>query len=155
MFQQTPNNDGVWGDIQFTFEAVNECDYLIVFDRCRKNLKVLCPEGNAWLKAEEPPNQAFRWQKKSYKFFDRIYGFENWGKIKYNNYHIAYGTSQWQLNKSYMFFKKLLPKGDDKINKISFVTSSKNWMEGHQLRLDFVKYLQEKKLIILCQLPTN
>jgi hypothetical protein len=145
MFQQTPGNDGIWGDVKFTFEEVSECDYLVMFNRCREDLKFFCPEGNAWIKADETPNVAFRWQKRSYKYFDRIYGFNSWQKVVYKDYHVKHCTAQWQIKKTYVYLKDLEVDSNNKIDTASFITSSKHWMEGHKLRLELLSLLKDEK----------
>ncbi len=141
IFQQTPNNDGIWKNILFTFDPVKKCDYLIVFNRCKNELKISCPVGNKWLIALEPSNAAFRWHNRSYKYFDKIYGFNKIYKYIYNNYILSHCTTQWQINKSYSFLKTVKPYSEGNNKTVSFITSSKNWMSGHQKRHIMLNYL--------------
>jgi hypothetical protein len=142
ILQQTPNNDGIWDNILFTFEPIYKCDYLIVFNRCKNRLRICCPNGNKWLIALEPSNAAFRWHNQSYKYFDKIYGFKKYYKLKYSKYNISHCTTQWQINKSYSFLKSIKPNTLVNKKNVSFITSSKNWMSGHQKRHILVKYLK-------------
>ena len=73
LYQQSPKNDGIWDDFVFTYDEIDSCDYLVVFNRPAKPFKIKCPPGNRWLISGEPPNPAFRWQIKSYKHFDKIF----------------------------------------------------------------------------------
>mgnify|MGYP001248928895 FL=1 len=140
--QQTPNMDGIWDNVYFTFEEIRECDYLIVFNRAKHQLKIMCTPGNKWLISGEPPNPAFRWQKKSYKYFDRIFAQH---KQKFHKQVLSHGALPWQIKMNYLDLINLESNSTMKKNKVSFVTSNSDWMSGHQIRLKFLKYLQNSK----------
>ena len=139
IYQQTPGNDGIWDDIHFTFDEVDEFDYIIVFNRVKYDLKFTCCPDNIWLTSGEPPNPAFRWQKKSYRYFKKIFsqhrGYFNSSFVK------THGALPWQIEKTYNELLQLNSNQHSKMDKLSFVTSNKNWMEGHRLRLQLIKYL--------------
>ena len=140
IFRQTPEWDGVWDNIKFTFDPIEYCDYLIVLTRPPYDISVKCPQGNAWLVSFEPPTTFHKFHLKSYKYFDKIFTQHN-RKIHQNHIHIQ-GGLPWQINKSY---KELidLPPGTGKANKVSTIVSDLNWMKGHEVRLNFINYLKK------------
>ena len=140
--QQTPNMDGIWKDVYFTYKEINECDYLIVFNRIKHHLDVKCTPGNKWIISGEPPNPAFRWQNKSYKYFDKVFTPR---KHYFNKYILSHGALPWQIKMNYLDLINLESNSTMKKNKVSFVTSNSDWMSGHQIRLKFLKYLQNSK----------
>ena len=140
--QQTPNMDGIWNNVYFTFQEIKECDYLIVFNRSKQELKIKCTPGNKWLISGEPPNPAFRWQKKSYKYFDKLFTQHKQCFVKQVP---TQSIVPWQINKTYSDLIDLKSNSMAKKDRVSIVTSNSNWMLGHQLRLDLVKYLRESK----------
>lgn len=142
--QQTPGNDGVWEDVKFTFDPIDECDVLIVFTRPPYNIRVKCPKGNVWLISMEPPTPAHRWHLKSYSYFDRIYSQH---KKKYSPNHIhTQGCVPWQIAKTYTELTNLPLEPQKKLDAFSFITSNLNWMPGHELRLNLIDYLREQKV---------
>lgn len=140
IYQQTPGNDGIWDDIHFTFDEVDEFDYLIVFNRVKDDLKFTCCPDNIWLTSGEPPNPAFRWQKKSYRYFSKIFS-QHKGNFN-SSFVTTHGALPWQIEKTYMELLQLSSNNHSKMDKLSFVTSNKNWMEGHRLRLQLIKYFR-------------
>ncbi len=145
IFRQIPNQGNKWGGITFTTEKVRDCDFLIVFNRLKKKIKINCPEGNKWLFIQEPPVSTYEWLKNSYKYFDRVYTF---GEDKVTNNQISSQTAlPWHINKTYDELVSL--KVDDienKKDKISWVTSNSLTKPGHKLRMDFKDFLLSKNV---------
>lgn len=138
IFRQTPNLDGVWDGIRFTFEPINDCDYLIVLTRPPFDITVNCPQGNAWLVSFEPPTPFHQFHIKSYKYFDKIITQHKWNL--HGNHVLMQGGLPWHINKSYTELINLTP-GAKKVNKVSTIVSNLNWMKGHEIRLKFIEYL--------------
>ena len=140
IYQQTPYNDGIWENIHFTFDEIEEFDYLIVFNRVKHDLRFNCHPNNVWLISGEPPNPAFRWHKKSYKYFSKIFsqnrGYFNGSLVR------THGALPWQIKMTYNDLIELSSNKHNKIDRLSFVTSNKNWMQGHRLRLNLIKYFK-------------
>lgn len=52
---QTPSQAGIWDNIKFTFDPVEECDFLIMLNnQLKEDVTVKCPEENIWVLMQEP-----------------------------------------------------------------------------------------------------
>jgi hypothetical protein len=57
LLRQTPGRKGVWGNCRFFLnEAVEECDYWVVYDDVLRPETTRCPPGNTLLITGEPPS---------------------------------------------------------------------------------------------------
>ncbi|HET6244689.1 MAG: hypothetical protein H0V01_14295 [Bacteroidetes bacterium] len=139
ILRQTPGNAGVWKDIEFTFEPLNECDYLIVFNLPLQDIVVKVKENGTWLFVQEPPYLRNNYLKNYFPLFDIVYShFESKNNIKNTT------TLPWHINKT--FDELVALKKDDlvaKNNSVSWITSSSNVNPGHEPRLNFLKFLKE------------
>ncbi|MCX7887719.1 MAG: hypothetical protein N3B01_10785, partial [Verrucomicrobiae bacterium] len=55
LFRQTPGGKGIWENIQFTTDPVEECDALIVLNnRLKQAIRTSCPDGRVWAIMQEP-----------------------------------------------------------------------------------------------------
>lgn len=145
IFRQIPNHSNEWEGVTFTTEDIEDCDFLVVFNRPKKKIKVNCPEGHKWLFIQEPPVDTYKWLKNSYKYFDRVYTF---GEDKITGNQISSQTAlPWHIDKTYDELVSL--KVNDirnKKDKISWVTSSSLTKPGHKLRMDFKDFLVSKNM---------
>jgi hypothetical protein len=132
----------VWDDVKFTEEPIEECDYLIVLQRPPYDIKVKCPEGNAWLITQEPPVEYFRFFARSFKYFDRVYSYykENHPKIK-----SLQPVLPWHLLKSYKELSSITKERlSEKKDEVAWITSSKSGFPGQTARMEFREYLQSQ-----------
>ncbi len=136
IFRQTPHNSGVWDGITFTVEDVAECDLLLCLSYPDRDITVECAE--AWLLSQEPPARIRRWERDSYRYFDRV--FANWDDSRYT----SQPCTHWFPNFSYDEFVAL--KASVKTNDLSWVTSSNADLHGHKLRLKLLKYLRAQQI---------
>lgn len=145
-FSQTPNQDGVWDGIKFTEELVPECDYLIVLQRPPYTINVTCPEGNAWLITQEPPVDYFRFFKKSFKYFDRVYSYYN--DVDHPCLTSMQPVLPWHLLRSYRFLGAL-NIGDlkNKRDELAWITSNKSGFPGQKARMIFRNHLEESSIL--------
>jgi hypothetical protein len=146
IFRQTPMGDGKWGDIQFTFDPIEEADGVVVFTRPPFNIDIKCPRGMKWLISLEPPTPFHRFHLKSYRYFDRVVSQHS--RKSGNNHILTHGALPWHINKSFSELIKLPPARDMKLDKVSCIVSNLNWMKGHELRLKFVDFLNKSKFPI-------
>ena len=77
IFQQTPQNKGVWEGIRFTEEEVEECDLLVVLNAPSKKIITQCPVGARWLFSQESPVDLYRYYLKAAPYFDKYFCFWN------------------------------------------------------------------------------
>ena len=55
LLRQTPGGSGVWGNIQFTLDPADECDYLLMLNnRLQAPVTTRCPRENIWAIMQEP-----------------------------------------------------------------------------------------------------
>ena len=133
-FRQVPNNGNVCDGIEFTEEAVEECDYLIVLQRPPYDIKVNCREGNTWLITQEPPVDYFRFYQNAFPYFDKVFTY--YKNDSHSNVQSMQPVLPWHVNKSYdelaAIDKRML---SEKQPELSWITSNKNDWPGHQARM--------------------
>lgn len=142
--QQTPASGCRWGDVQFTFEPVRECDLFVALNPPNKDIKVRCPEGNKWLLTGESPIDQYKWHIESFKYFDKVFTF--WDNSVSGNIIHDQTALPWHVGRSYDALMQLnceesLPMKRD---RISWVTSNATHKEGHKLRMSFKDYMLEQ-----------
>ena len=145
MFRQTPNNDGIWEDIQFTFEDIERCDYLIVCNRPPYDLKVNCPEGHKWLISMEPPIEEYSFCVNSFKYFDKIFTQRQNPVTK--NLIFTHGSLPWHIDVDYKDLMNLDIGTSQQLERISFVTSNLRTTEGHRRRQKFFDFMRNQNMI--------
>ncbi len=134
----TPGCSGVWQGITFTEEPVNDCDYVIVFNKIPENTIVNCPQENIWLIMQEPPLKFLNWFQKAYKHFHRVYTPDI--NLQGNNIVHSHGMLPWYINKDYDFLINCpVP---DKSKLLSWVTSNLTFTLGHKQRMIFLEKIQ-------------
>lgn len=139
--RQTPNGSGVWEDITFCEDEMEEADFLVILNQPSADINIKLNKGGRWLILQEPPYDKKKFYTPYFQFADKIIsGFDE--SIKNNKNQQA--ALPWHINKTYDELKMLQPKDLKKSNCISWVTSSNNLYSGHQYRIDFINYLKEK-----------
>lgn len=139
MMRQTPAYSGRWRGIEFTLDAVRECDYVIVLNRVPVDTEVFCPPENIWSMMQEPPVKEYSWLQKGYDSFSRIITPD----MALSGPHIMHDSLAlpWHVNKSYDDLTCLAhPEG--KLRNISWITSNSKGRCGHQERIKFLDALQ-------------
>ena len=140
-FRQTPGNSHRWGDISFTTDAVEACDYLICLQRPSRSINVSIPPGNAWIIMQEPPVKWFEFYKRSYRYFDKVYTYFPYRRDNYE------GTLQpvlpWHIHKSYDELSAITrDKLGRKEDTLTWVTSNKSNWPGQKQRMVLVELLK-------------
>lgn len=139
LMRQTPDYSGRWEDIEFTLDAVRECDYVIVLNRVPADTEVICPLENIWAMMQEPPVKEYRWLQKGYDSFFKIITPDttlNGPGIVHDSLALP-----WHVNKSYDDLI-LLERPEDKPGNIAWITSSAKGRRGHQQRMKFLGALR-------------
>ena len=137
LLRQTPDGSGFWDGIQFTEEPIKSCDYLICLNPPKTKLKVNAKQ--AWLITQEPPVEYYNWHRAAFPYFDRVY--TQHPKSAENIIH-QQGSLPWHVGKTYQELNELTAQ-QDKINKVSTVTSNAYERPGHIARYDLIQYLRE------------
>ena len=141
IIRQTPNSSGIWDGIVFTFDEVEICDYLIVWNRAPFDIEVECLRGGKWLISGEPPTQLHRHYLNSYKYFDTV--FSQYEKSNAKNHIVTNGALPWHIGKSFDELINLKLEIEKKLNFVSCVSSNLNFLKGHRKRLNFIKFLKD------------
>jgi hypothetical protein len=141
IFRQTPGYSGIWDGFHFTEDNISECDLLIVLNTPSRKIAITLPIETRWLFSQESPIELYRWHLKSYKYFDRIFGF--WESSLCENILHTQTALPWHINKSYDELSRLSLNDSIRFKKdgISWVTSNARDKEGHCLRMDFKDFL--------------
>ena len=124
---QTPNEGGVWNNIQATTN-INQADYHVVMDGGK-------PQGVPWnrviyLQREEPEIKATRLDFPDDLFFRGTYTDKN-----------HYLVSVWRVIKAYDYLKSLQYDAGKKLYALSTITSGKSFASGHKKRIGFLEQL--------------
>lgn len=131
--RQVPGGGGVWGGVKYTCEEVEECDIFLCLTHPYRDFTVRCAE--TWLLSLEPPARLSRWQRESYRHFDRV--FTCWPDLPTPSHTCV----NWFPDIDYDGFRALSPP--PKTKGVSWVTSDNADLYGHRLRLRFLRFLQE------------
>ena len=55
LLRQTPGGKGIWGDVRFTTDDIEECDVLVMLNnRMKHSVHAKCPKGRVWALMQEP-----------------------------------------------------------------------------------------------------
>ncbi|MCH2023534.1 MAG: glycosyltransferase family 10 [Saprospiraceae bacterium] len=142
LLRQTPKLDGVWGNVKFFFDEkttqnIKDFDYLMVFNWPLEKLEVRCYPGNKWLVSGEPPINYNKFAIPTYKQFDKIFTQHSKNLIKD---HIKIDPKvPWIIKKTYNELISLPKNDQNKIDKVSCITSNLTWKPGHADRINLLK----------------
>lgn len=141
LLKQVNFDDQVMHNYIFTTEDVQECDYLIVLEFPKREIKAHCPQENVWIWSMEPPEEKWEWHRKAYKHFSKVITIDkrlNHPKIVHHQLAIPWNNSLSFENLNRMNWV------DFKKKNISFITSNAVESKGHAKRLKFLKCLRNK-----------
>lgn len=140
-FRQTPNNDGKWGDLSISYNSLQKCDILIVFNQYADNsfnLKVR--EGGRLLIVQEPPYLKNKYYVQKPWEFDKI--VSHFGGISQNLRIPA--MLPWMVDKDYSFLKAFDIESVNRSEDVVWITSRANQNPGHSPRLSFLKKIESE-----------
>ena len=89
IIQQTPGGKGIWGNIRFTEEKIDDCDYLVILDYPKEDIKVRVNPANIIHICLEPANEMSGYRQYANKFvkvvinqkFTNPYSIQSHGSI--------------------------------------------------------------------------
>lgn len=136
--RQTPSGNCIWDGVQFTFDPVEECDFLLVLNEPREDIVVRCPPENVWAVFQEPfvPGY-FPWMREGHRQFARVYTHHPPSRDL--KYRAVAPLVPWHVNKNLDELVKL--SQPIKTNGLSWVTSNLQTLPGHRKRYAFSRYL--------------
>jgi hypothetical protein len=136
--RQTPANSGIWDGIQFTEDAVEECDYALILNRPLEDVILRCPPENVWALIQEPPNEYFRFLHRGHPSYARVYMQDE--QLSGPQFTLSQPALPWHICRSYDELVRMpLPP---KSREISCITSNATAFEGHRRRLRFIETIK-------------
>jgi hypothetical protein len=139
LMRQTPGCKGEWDGIRFRFDPVNECDYTIVLNHPDQDTKVICLPQHVWAIMQEPPTGSFFWLHRGDVRYWRIYTSDD--SLRGPRYIHAPPALPWHVNKDYDYLTRC--SAADKERELSWITSNKAILKGHQDRMEFLYRIQD------------
>ena len=138
LLRQTPGGTGTWGDIRFTLDPVERCDYLIALNHLPEDLSIEVPPANVWCFIQEPPVPSYRWLRRGFSSFARVYTPD--AALAGSRYIHRHGSLPWHVDRSYdQLHTAPFP---EKTKGLSWITSDARNKPGHTLRMDFLDRLR-------------
>jgi hypothetical protein len=138
--RQSPGRTGRWGEIQFTQEPVEECDYLLVINYPNEPVELLCPPENVWMLTMEPPIIAYKSLHAGVSSYARVYTQDE--TLTGPRYRLSHPALPWQLERDYDQLVHMAPPA--KSGLLSCVSSNLAALPGHRARLRFLDRLREQ-----------
>lgn len=146
LLRQTPGGRGQWGDIRFTLDPVQNCDYLIVLNnRLREDIKVICPGDHIWAIMQEPYIKGLHdWMIEGHECFARV--FTHYIPSHDPKYKSSPPAIPWHINRS--FDQLTTIPVPDKTKDISWILSRLSFLPMHRRRLSFLNFLYQNDVQI-------
>lgn len=141
--RQTPGASGIWNNVQFTEEELDNCDYFITLNYLPRDVVVTCPLENIWVVVQEPHYpDFFGWMDRYQDQFAKIFAPYKPGRsLKYIPTQTCLPWLCYDNQFSYdCLINQVVP---DKYKSLSAVISSQALFPGHHRRLELVRYIQE------------
>lgn len=138
---QTPGGNGIWNDIRFTFDAVDECDGLIMLNnQMKKAVTVMCPRENVWAIMQEPyMNGHTDWMVEGHAAFARVLTHHRPSSDR--KYLLSHPADPWHVQRSYdQLVGSAMP---DKVKLISWIAGNPTDLPGHRRRSEFLAFVRK------------
>jgi hypothetical protein len=161
LLRQTPNCSGVWGDCKFVInENLDKYDWWIVLHVSGLSVTESsnCDPSNIIYVSMEPKEVVGSVSNCFHKQFSQIVSTDRsiiHKNIIYKNFHSWWaglsvkhtkGQHHFEPTFNYDYDKFSKIEFKDKLDRISIVMSTKNWMQGHSDRLRFIDKLMASSL---------
>ena len=139
--RQTHGSNGTWDDIQFTFDPVEECDFLIMLNNLMQEMvTVKTHREHVWALMQEPYLRGHSdWMIERHDPFARV--FTNHTPSTDGKYIISHPADPWHVEKSFDELTSMhMP---EKTKKISWIAGNATDLPGHYKRMSLLKYVRE------------
>ena len=145
LMRQTPDCNGIWDNIRFTLDPVEECDYVVMLNNnmnCKSVVK--CPEGNIWALMQEPYVKGFSdWMVEGHTLFSRVY--THYIPSNDSKYIVSQPALPWHINKSFDQLSQTdIP---EKSKTLSWIVGNARIIPGHFKRLLFLQFIQNESIL--------
>lgn len=144
----SPNQSMQWKGITFTEENVKECDFVVVLNTPKKDVRVKCNPDNVMAIMQEPYHTGdTEWMDKQLdKYRYVLTNHKPSMQPKRAEVIPSHGALHWYVQKSYDELKQMVSP-PDKTKTISCIASSLTRWPGHKKRVAFVEYIKEHNLL--------
>jgi 2-polyprenyl-3-methyl-5-hydroxy-6-metoxy-1,4-benzoquinol methylase len=144
LMRQTPGGRGIWAGVEFTEEPIDDCDYLVVLNAPAGREGLSPCSGPIWQIAQEPPVEPFHvyhaGRSAAGVTYERVYTQDE--TKEGGQFRLAPGALPWHVHRDYDSLVRLPPPA--KTKTLSWVTSNKTWLPGHQERMQFLETIRGK-----------
>jgi len=142
LMRQTPSQKGIWGDIQFTVQSVQECDYVIVLNnRMKIDTPVACLPEHIWAIMQEPYYKGFTdWMVEKHESFAKV--FTHHRAAYDDDRHIpSHPALPWHVNRTYdQLMSAAIP---EKSRNLSWIVGDALDLPGHLQRWLFLEQIKK------------
>jgi hypothetical protein len=141
LMRQTPGNKGIWDNIQFTMDSVEECDFAVMLNNNMKcESRVKCPKENVWALMQEPCVKGdCDWMVEGHESFFHVYTHHV--PSNHPRYVVSQPAVPWHVNKSFDQLRQMNIPGKSKT--ISWIVGNALSIPGHIKRRSFLQFLQK------------
>jgi hypothetical protein len=138
--RQTRGHLGIWDNIQFTVDPVEECDFVIMLNnnmKCESLVK--CPRENIWVLMQEPYVKGLTdWMVERHEYF--FYLYTHHGPSNHSRSIVSQPALPWHINKSFDQLSQMdIPA---KSKTISWIVGNAMSIPGHVKRRSFLQFIQ-------------
>ena len=144
----SPNKSMQWDGFTFTEEDIKECDFVVVLNTPKKDVKVKCNPDNVMAIMQEPFHLGDTdWMDKQLdKYRYVLTNHKPSMTPKRAEIIPSHGALHWYVQKSYDELQSMtIPPEKTKV--ISCIASSLTRWPGHKKRVEFVEFLKENNVL--------
>jgi Glycosyltransferase family 10 (fucosyltransferase) C-term len=128
-----------WDEFAFTTELLTECDAVLVFNTPFEKIQTTCfPENNIAFMMEPGIRWKHPWMFKGLAQYFKVYSPVQ----QSGNTILSHGFLGWYFQQDYNYLNELTVP--EKTKTLSCIASNLKQLEGHRLRLNFIKILQQR-----------
>jgi hypothetical protein len=145
LMRQTPGKQGIWDNIQFTVDPVEECDFVVMLNNNMKSESIVrCPKENIWALMQEPYVKGFTdWMVEGHESFFHVYTHHI--PLNHSRYIVSQPALPWHINKSFDQLSQMdIPA---KSKAISWIVGNALDIPGHIKRRSFLQFIQNNASI--------
>jgi hypothetical protein len=140
LMRQTPGSTGIWNGVQFTTSPTDQCDYTVILNSVAGAETVMCPPEHVWAIMQEPPTEYRKPAHRGTPVYHRIYTPDE--DLSGPQYVHSQPALPWHIDRTYDELRHCpVPP---KPFRLSCITSNIAVLEGHRLRLGFIKKVREQ-----------
>lgn len=141
LLRQTPQGNGVWGQVRFTLDPVTRCDFLVFLNNAMPvAVSAHCPPAHIWAVMQEPymPGHS-DWLVERHEFFAKV--FTHHPPCADPKYVTSHPALPWYVNQSYD--QLLAMPGPTKTRDLSWVVGNADDLPGHARRYRFLQAIRQ------------